>query len=94
MTPGVVAVVTAGGIVFGWLRATTGSLWPVAIAHAAVNTCFLSSPVLVTNHPDAAAHLSGEGGVFTLLAVSTVGIWILTRASWAPDRPSSKSQTD
>ena len=31
MTPGVVGVVTAGGIVFGWLRATTGSLWPVAM---------------------------------------------------------------
>jgi uncharacterized protein len=85
VTPGVVGVVTAGGIVFGWLRATTGSLWPVAIAHAAVNTCFLSSPVLVTSHPDTAAHLSGEGGIFTLLTVSAVGIWILVRASWAPD---------
>ena len=39
----------------------------------------------MTSHPDAAAHLSGEGGIFTLLTVSAVGIWILVRASWAPD---------
>ena len=72
---GVVAVVTMGGVVFGWLRATTGSIWPVAIAHATVNTCLISSPLLVTDDPAKAAYLCGEGGLLTLLGV--IAAWTL-----------------
>ena len=40
VAPMVVATITAGGVFYAYLWDRTGSVWPVAIAHGAVNTMF------------------------------------------------------
>jgi membrane protease YdiL (CAAX protease family) len=86
VVPGALVVITAAGSLFGWLRLRSGSLWPVAIAHATVNVCLLEAPVLVADDPDLAGHLTGEGGLFTVLTVLAVALWVLRRAPWSPRR--------
>lgn len=83
VVPGVVLVLVAAGPIFGWLRVRSGSLWPAAIAHATVNTCLVEAPVLVSDRPDLAAHLAGEGGLFTLVLVVLSAI-VVGRADWTP----------
>jgi membrane protease YdiL (CAAX protease family) len=78
VVPGVVAVVTLGGVVFGWLRHRSGSLWPVLIAHATVNVCLITDPELVTSRPGLTAAVTGEGGVLTVATVGTVA-WLVHR---------------
>jgi len=84
VVPGVVAVISAGGVVFGWLRIRSQSLWPALIAHATVNTCLLEAPVLLSDDPDLTAHLTGEGGLFTLLTVGLVALAVWKLADWTP----------
>ncbi|MCU1364887.1 MAG: hypothetical protein JWN39_526 [Ilumatobacteraceae bacterium] len=86
---GAASVISLAGALFGWLRIRTGSLWPVAIAHAAANVCIIETPYLVTADPDRAAYLTGEAGVFTLVLVAVCAAALLTRANWAPRLPPS-----
>ena len=81
---GAVAVITCGGVMFGWLRTRTGSLWPVAIAHAMVNVCIVESPYLTSGDLDIAAYFTGEAGIFTFVATAIVAIVLARRANWTP----------
>ncbi|MEZ5246049.1 MAG: type II CAAX endopeptidase family protein [Acidimicrobiales bacterium] len=87
VVPGVVAVISGAGILFGWLRTRSNSLWPVLIAHAAANTCLLEAPTLVTNRPVLTAAIVGEGGVLTVATIAIAATIIWNHASWtAPAR--------
>jgi uncharacterized protein len=82
VVPGVVTVVTLGGVAFGWLRHRFGSLWPVLIAHATVNVCLISQPELVTSRPDLTAALTGEGGMLTVVTVGIVAWGVHRHGDW------------
>ena len=82
VVPGFLAVLTSAGVFFGWIRLRSGSLWPVAIAHAAVNTCLVEAPVLMADDPSLAAHLTSEGGLFTVITVVVTAVLVLRRATW------------
>ncbi len=84
VVPGVLTVITAAGAVFGWLRLRSGSLWPVAIAHAMVNVCLVEAPTLVSDDPDLTAYLTGEGGILTVLTVVAGAALVLRCAQWTP----------
>jgi len=81
VVPLFLAVLTVAGILYGYLRNASGSLWPVVIAHGTFNAVLgvLAGAAVVAN-PTTAAYLTGETGVFTLLALMIVA-WILTRRS-------------
>lgn len=83
---GAVAVITCGGMMFGWLRLRTGSLWPVAIAHAMVNVCIIESPYLTSRDLDVAAYFTGEAGLFTMAGTALVALGLSRYATWTPQR--------
>jgi uncharacterized protein len=73
VVPLFLAILTVAGILYGYLRNASGSLWPVVIAHGTFNAVLgaLAGAALVGN-PNTAAYLTGETGVFTLVALVIV----------------------
>jgi membrane protease YdiL (CAAX protease family) len=72
--------ITVAGVFYGYLRLTSNSVWPAAIAHRAVNTFWdqfatLTAPV----SPLALEYLAGESGVFTLIGIILIAGWLLYR---------------
>ena len=54
---------TLAGVFFGFLRVWTGSVWPVAVAHAAVNMAWaISDELTVSRTPLVLEYLGGESG--------------------------------
>ena len=73
------AVLTAAGVLYGYLRDASGSLWPVVIAHGTFNAVLgVLAGAAVAENPTLAAYLTGETGIFTLLAIVIVA-WVLVR---------------
>ena len=64
------------GVFYGFLRTWTGSVWPVAIAHAAANSAWdFSQQASATKTPAVLEYVGGESGllmIFGLLVVSAV----------------------
>jgi membrane protease YdiL (CAAX protease family) len=79
VVPLFLAILTVAGILYGYLRNASGSLWPVVIAHGTFNAVLgaLAGAAVVQN-PTTAAYLTGETGVFTLIALVIVS-WVLVR---------------
>jgi uncharacterized protein len=79
VVPLFLAILTVAGILYSYLRNASGSLWPVVIAHGTFNAVLgaLAGAAVVGN-PATAAYLTGETGVFTLLALIIVA-WVLVR---------------
>ena len=73
------AVLTGAGVLYGYLRDMSGSLWPVIIAHGTFNAVLgILADAAITSDPSTAAYLTGETGVLTLAAVM-IAVAILTR---------------
>ena len=73
------AVLTGAGVIYAYLRWTSGSIWPVIIAHGTFNAvlgAFAGAAVI----PDAAAaaYLTGETGLFTFAGVA-ITAFVLAR---------------
>ena len=77
--------VTLAGIFYGFLRVWTGSVWPVAIAHAAANTAWnVSSQVSVTKSPAVLEYVGGESGAIMiggLVVINFVLVRVLKKMS-------------
>ena len=73
------AVLTGAGVIYAYLRWTSGSIWPVIIAHGTFNAVLGSFAVAaVTPDASAAAYLTGETGLFTLAGVG-ITAFVLAR---------------
>jgi uncharacterized protein len=75
------ATMTAAGVIYGYLRLTTESTWPAAVAHNVFNTVwytFASITVAVAS-PLLLEYLAGESGVLTLLGVVVMASWLIYR---------------
>jgi membrane protease YdiL (CAAX protease family) len=69
---------TVGGILYGYLRLTTNSIWPVALFHGAWNTLSgILRTVSVASTPLVTEYLGGESGLLTLLSAIIVSAWLL-----------------
>ena len=74
------AVLTAAGFIYAYLRWTSASLWPVVVAHGTFNAVlgtFAGAAVIAD--PRTAAYLTGETGVFTLAAVGVTAAVLAVR---------------
>jgi membrane protease YdiL (CAAX protease family) len=76
-----------GGVFYAYLWDRTHSVWPVSLAHGAVNTAFgLGAAVVVAGSQTDLAYVADESGVATFLAVAVVGGVLLARAAvWRTD---------
>lgn len=78
---------TVGGVFYGYLRLSTNSLWPVALAHGAFNTIWSALTALTV--PTSALwmeYLSGESGVITLILAMIAVSFLLHRLA-TPETP-------
>jgi uncharacterized protein len=74
------AVLTGAGVIYAYLRWTSGSIWPVIIAHGTFNAVLGSfAAAAVTPDAAAAAYLTGETGLFTLAGVAIVAVVLARR---------------
>lgn len=82
VAPVVVATITMAGVFYAYLWDRTGTVWPVAMAHGAVNTAFSigAGAVVATTSQADLAYVAGESGVATFAAVAGVGTIFLARA--------------
>lgn len=72
---------TAAGVFYGYLRLTSQSTWPVAIAHGAFNTFWgqFATLTVATGSPLLLEYLAGESGLLTLIGTTLLGWWLLHR---------------
>jgi uncharacterized protein len=74
---------TLAGIFYGFLRVWTGSVWPVAVAHAAANMAWeIGSEVSQAKSVLVIEYIGGESGLVMiagLLIIDAVLIWLLRR---------------
>ena len=87
VAPVVVATITLGGVFYAYLWDRTGSVWPVSLAHAAVNTAFFAGAgAVVAGSETDLAYVAGESGLATFGVVAALATVLLTRARvWRPD---------
>jgi membrane protease YdiL (CAAX protease family) len=87
VAPIAVGTITMGGVFYAYLWDRTHSVWPVAMAHGAVNTAFgLGAGAVVATSQADLAYIAGESGIATFAAVAGVGAVFLARATvWRTD---------
>ena len=72
------ATLTVAGVLYGYLRLTTGSVWPAVLAHGAANVYRTTLAVLfVGASPITLEYLAGESGVLPLIATTAIAGWVL-----------------
>ncbi len=78
VVPLFLVTLTLAGVFYGFLRIWTGSVWPVAIAHAAANTAWnLSGKVAVTPSVLVQEYIGGESGVIMIAGLLIFGFVII-----------------
>jgi uncharacterized protein len=95
VAPMAVATITMGGVFYAYLWDRTGSVWPVSMAHGAVNIMFgLGAGAVVASSQADLAYVAGESGIATFAAVGVVGALFLVRAQvWRTNRTLSTTET-
>jgi membrane protease YdiL (CAAX protease family) len=79
------ATLTLAGVLYGYLRLTTDSVWPAVLAHGAANGFWGTFTALtITASPVALEYLAGESGVLPLIATAVVAGWLLRRLGQQP----------
>jgi len=94
VAPMAVATITMGGVFYAYLWDRTGSVWPVSMAHGAVNIMFgLGAGAVVASSEADLAYVAGESGIATFTAVGVVGALFLVRAQvWHTNRTLSTTE--
>jgi CAAX protease family protein len=74
------ALLTGAGVLFGYLRTASGSTWPAVVMHGTWNAIWTTlAGAAVIKQPMTAAYVTGETGVFTLVAVAIVAAVLARR---------------
>jgi membrane protease YdiL (CAAX protease family) len=69
---------TLAGVFYGFLRLWTGSVWPVAIAHAAANMAWeLMTEMTETKSPLVLEYVGGESGVIMIAGLLLFSFFII-----------------
>jgi membrane protease YdiL (CAAX protease family) len=82
VTPLFLATLTLAGVLYGYLRLTTDSVWPATIAHGAYNAFWGKFTLLTaTASPITLEYLAGESGVLPLILIAVVAGYLGYRLS-------------
>lgn len=80
VVPMFLLALTLAGAIYGYLRLTTNSVWPVAITHTSLNVTWnLLVTLTAVSSPVAVEYLAGESGLLPLLGYAVVAGWCLYR---------------
>jgi membrane protease YdiL (CAAX protease family) len=78
VVPMFLVTLTLAGVFYGVLRIWTGSIWPVAVAHAAVNFAWdIASELSVTKSPMVLEYVGGESGVVMIAGLAIFNVILL-----------------
>jgi len=70
--------VTIVGMFLGYLRLSTGSVWPAVLAHSAHNSIWaVFSALTAGSSPLVSEYLAGESGVLAIAGYAALGGWLL-----------------
>lgn len=72
---------TVAGVLYGYLRLTSGSVWPAALAHGALSTFWMqfSALTVAASSRLLLEYLAGESGLLSLLGATLLAGWLLYR---------------
>jgi uncharacterized protein len=82
--PRFLAALTLAGLIYGWLRLRSQSLWPVVIAHSAVNAWATLFTGWSNASPARIDTLAGESGFIAVLSYLLAALWL-----WRPAQASA-----
>ncbi len=89
VVPLFLATLTLAGVLYGFLRIWTGSIWPVAVAHGAANSAWnLSSASVGQTSPMVAEYIGGESGLVMIAGLLIVDAMLIARLRRAGPVPS------
>lgn len=87
VVPMFLVTLTLAGVFYGWLRHWTGSVWPVALAHGALNTSWeFSDSIIQTRTPLVLEYVGGESGGMVILGLVILDL-VLIRSILRMPRP-------
>jgi uncharacterized protein len=93
VVPMVMATLTLAGVWYGWLRLSSGSIWPVCLSHSAFNNVMESlAGVAIVGSAATLAYVTTETGVVTLLIMVLVAGYLLVRKGADFDKALPKAQ--
>ncbi len=82
------ALMTAAGVIYGYLRLTSGSVYPPTLAHGVINTSLdFFKRFTVTTTPIALTYLAGETGLIMLAVTTLAAAWCLYQLRRPSARP-------
>jgi len=71
---------TVSGVFYGYLRLTSGSIWPSTLAHSAFDTFWtFFTQFTVASSPLALEYLARASGILTLIGTAPVAAWLVSR---------------
>ncbi len=80
VVPMVMVSLTMAGVWYGWLRAWSGSIWPVSMSHAGFNNAVDGfSGAAIATSPAAMAYVTTETGIVTMVLVLLLAGYLLIR---------------
>jgi membrane protease YdiL (CAAX protease family) len=80
LVPLFLVALTVGGLLYGYLRLSTNSVWPASLAHSAHNYFWaMFGSLSVAGSPVAAEYLAGESGILPILGYGALVVWLLYR---------------
>ena len=83
---------TLAGVFFGFIRIWTGSVWAVAIAHAAANTAWeLMTEMTQTKSPLVLEYVGGESGVIMIVGLLVFSFLIIRHMKSEKFKPALNS---
>jgi len=78
VVPLFLVTVTLAGVFFGFIRIWTGSVWAVAIAHAAANTAWeITTEMTETKSPLVLEYVGGESGLIMIVGLLIISFFMI-----------------
>ena len=78
VVPLFLVTLTLAGVFFGFLRVWTGSVWPVAIAHAVVNMAWeIMTEMTQTKSALVLEYVGGESGVIMIVGLAVFSFFVI-----------------
>ena len=92
VVPLFLVTLTLAGVFFGFLRLWTGSVWPVAIAHAAANMAWeIMTEMTQTKSAVALEYVGGESGVIMIAALAIFSFFAIRHMKNGTFKPAVES---
>src|SRR5204862_5834974 len=80
VVPLFLASIASGGMIMGYMRLASGSVWPASLAHAAHNLFWdLFMGWTVGASPFVAEYLAGESGLLPVVGYGLLALWLVRR---------------